>query len=76
MSRDTIASRKKQREARIMAKEQKKSLIDRISRAVDEGATGEIDMQPKDVKLFGRLLNLTGKVKFRMEPMKRSEDRS
>ena len=58
-----------------MAKKQKESLIYRISRAVDEGATEEIDMQQKDVKLFGRTLNLMGKVRFHMEPMKKSEDK-
>ncbi len=59
-----------------MAKKQKESLIERISRAVDEGVTEEIDMQQKDIKLFGRALNLMGKVKFHMEPMKKSEDKS
>ena len=50
-------------------------LIDRISRAIDEGAAEEIDMQEMDLKLFGRVLNLTGKVKFSMEPFKKAEDR-
>lgn len=58
-----------------MAKKQKESLIDRISRAVDEGVTEEIDMQQKDIKLFGRPLKLMGKVRFHMEPMKKSEDK-
>jgi len=59
-----------------MAKKQKESLIERISRAVDEGVTEEIDMQQKNIKLFGRSLKLMGKVRFHMEPMKKSEDKS
>ena len=59
-----------------MAKKQKESLIDRISRAVDEGMTEELDMKEKNRKLLRGALNLTGKVKFHMEPMKKSEDRS
>ena len=60
-----------------MAKKQKERLIERISRAVDEGVSKEIDMQQedlKDLKLFGRPLNLTGKIKFHMEPMKKVEE--
>ena len=58
-----------------MAKNQKESLIDRISRAVDKGATKEIDVKEMNLKLFRGALNLTGKVKFHMDPMKKSEDK-
>ena len=60
-------------EERIVAKEQKglQPLIDRVDRAVDEGATEELDMQEVDRKLFGGALKLMGKVKFHMEPMKK-----
>ncbi len=58
-----------------MAKKQKESLIERISRAVDEGATEEIDIKEKNRKLFRGALKLTGKVKFHMDPMKKSEDK-
>ncbi len=59
----------------IMAKEQRglQPLLDSLNRAVDEGAAKEIDMQEMDRKLFGRALNLTGKVKFHMEPFKKAE---
>ena len=58
-----------------MAKKQKESLIDRISRAVDKGATKEIDVKEMNLKLFRGALNLTGKVKFHMEPMKKAKDK-
>ncbi len=75
VSRGTIAKPEKHREAGTMTKKQKESLIERISRAVDEGATEEIDIQQKNLKLFGGALKLMGKVKFHMDPMKKSEDR-
>lgn len=60
-----------------MAEEKKglQPLLDLLNKAVDEGTTEEIDMQEIDRKLFGRVLNLTGKVKFHMEPFKKTEDR-
>ena len=63
------------REGRIVAKKQKglQPLIDRMDRAVDEGATEELDMQRVDHKLFGGALKLIGKVKFHMEPMKKAD---
>jgi hypothetical protein len=54
-------------------KKKQNGLIDRLNKAVDEGRDDEIDM--KKVKLFGRELNLTGKVKFHMEPFKKAENR-
>ena len=47
------------------------SVFDYLNKAVDEGTTEELDMQEMDRKLFGKSLNLTGKVKFHMEPMKK-----
>lgn len=60
-----------------MAKEKKglQSLLDFLNKAVDEGTTEEIDMQEIDRKLFRRVLSLTGKVKFHMEPFKKTESK-
>ena len=61
-----------------MAKEEKglQSLIKHIDKAVDRGINDEIDMKEMNHKLLRGVLNLTGKVKINMEPMKKSEDRS
>ena len=60
-----------------MAKESKglHSLIKHIDEAVDKGINDEINMKEVNPKLFRGILNLTGKVKFHMEPMKKAEDR-
>ena len=56
-----------------MKKGQKRwqSVFDYLNRAVDKGTNEELDMQDVSSKLFGRSLNLMGKVKFHMEPMKK-----
>jgi hypothetical protein len=46
------------------------SWLDSLNKAVDEGATEEMDMVEVDRKLFGGVLNLIGKVKFHMEPFR------
>ncbi len=58
-----------------MAKEQKESLIERISRAVDEGMSEEIDMEEINHRLFRGALSLAGRVKIKMDPMKKWENR-
>ncbi len=61
-----------------MAEENKglQSLIKRIDKAVDKGINDEVDVKEINRKLFRGVFNLTGKVKFHMDPMKKSEDRS
>lgn len=49
------------------------SLIKRIDRLVDQGADEEVDMKDAGRRLFGRSLDLTGRVKFKMEPMRKVE---
>jgi len=49
------------------------SVFDYLNGAVDKGTNEELDMQEVSRKLFGRYLNLMGKVKFHMEPMKKNE---
>jgi hypothetical protein len=60
-----------------MAKEEKgrQPLLDFLNRAVDEGATEEVDMQDVDRKLFRQALNLRGKMKFSMEPFRKAENK-
>ena len=60
-----------------MAREKKgrQPLLDFLNRVVDEGTTEEIDVKEIGHKLFGRGLNLTGKVKRHMEPFKKTESK-
>ena len=53
-------------------KKGRQPLLDFLNRVVDEGTTEEMDMQKIGHKLFGRGLNLTGKVKLHMEPFKKT----
>jgi len=64
---------KKDQRGQVMKKKQKgwQSVFDYLNRAVDEGTTEKLDMEEVDRKLFGQSLNLMGKVKFHMEPMKK-----
>ena len=48
----------------------RQSVFDYLNKAVDEGTTEELNMDELGHKLFGKSLNLMGKVKFHMEPMK------
>ncbi len=51
----------------------RQSVFDYLNRAVDEGTTEELDMEEVGRKFFGKSLDLMGKIKFHMEPMRKIE---
>lgn len=48
-----------------------RSVFDYLNKAVDEGTTKELDVEEVGHKIFGKSLNLMGKVKFHMGAMKK-----